>query len=439
MRIGGAMARLSVQTRMALQMLVALALAFTLGMVAFGQHWAWVVLTAFIVCSGAVGRGDAIYKGVLRLAGALAGTLVAAAVSRLSRNGIESATLIFVALFFGIWLRNINYAYWAACATLIFALLQGSAGIDPLPLFAIRLLAIVAGALCAIVATWFVYPIQTEALVRKRVGEARDALRAGAGVRELHFHLAQLERVAPPVRLHRRVFGEREDGRHPATLIELMQGRLRAVIERAKVRVCISVAVSLDGYIDDRSPQRLILSSPEDLEDMREAREQCDAILVGAGTVRRDNPSLRAKNAARVTVTRSGELDSDLHFFDGTMRTIVLTAPERVDALREQLGECAEIIAIESFEPASYVGALRDCGVRSLFVEGGTRILTAFLAGGTFDRLRLAISPFFVGDDDAPRMVHATRFLNDAHHRLALTGVRKLGDVAVLDYEHPPA
>jgi 5-amino-6-(5-phosphoribosylamino)uracil reductase len=121
------------------------------------------------------------------------------------------------------------------------------------------------------------------------------------------------------------------------------------------------------------------------------------------------------------------------------MRTIVLTAKERVEALRARLGERAEVVAIESFEPASYVSALQDCGVRSLFVEGGTRILTAFLAGGTFDRLRVAIAPFFVGDDDAPRMVHATRFLNDAQHRLTLCEVRKRGDVAVLEYEHPQA
>ena len=433
------MVRLSVQTRMALQMLVALALAFAVGMPAFGQHWPWVVLTAFIVCSGAIGRGDAIYKGLLRLGGAVSGTLVAALLSRLPLSPFESATLIFVALFFGIWLRELNYAYWAACATLIFALLQGTAGVDPLPLFAIRLLAIVVGAICAIAATWFIYPIRTEALVRKRVGEARDALRADVSVRDLHFHLAQLERVAPPVRLHRRVFGEREDGKHPATLIERMQGHLRAAIERAKVQVFISVAVSLDGYIDDRSPQRLILSSPEDLAEMRAAREQCDAILVGAETVRRDNPSLRAKNAARVTVTHSGELDPDLHFFDGSMRTIVLTALERVDALRERLGERAEVIAIDSFEPAAYVSALQDCGVRSLFVEGGTRILTAFLASGTFDRLRLAVAPFFVGDDDAPRMVHASHFLNGVNQRLILRDARKLGDVAVLEYEHPQA
>ena len=431
------MAALSVSTRMALQMLVALALAFAIGMLAFGRHWPWVVLMAFIICSGAVGRGDAIYKGLLRLGGAVGGTLIAAMVSRIPLTGVESATLIFVVLFFGIWLRGINYAYWAACATLIFALLQGSAGVDPLPLFAIRLLAIVVGALCAIAATWFVYPVRTEHVIRRRVGDALIALRDGQGTRALAHHVAQLDRVAAPVRLHRRVFGEPKAAKHPATLLEETQGRLRAAIERARVRVYISVAVSLDGYIDDRSPKRLILSSAEDLADMRAAREACDAILIGAETVRRDNPSLRAKNGARVTVTQTGELDPNLHFFDGSMRTIVLAAPERVDALRAQLGDRVEVVAIERFEPASYVAALQDCGVRSLFVEGGTRILTAFLAGGTFDHLRIAIAPFFVGDDDAPRMVHAGHFLNDAHHRLTLCSVRKLGDVAVLDYEHP--
>ncbi len=120
---------MTVPTRMALQMLVALALAFAIGMFAFPQHWSWVVLTAFIVCSGAVGRGDAIYKGLLRVGGAIGGTLIAAILSRVAMpNGTVSAAVIFVVLFFGIWLRTVNYAYWAACATLIFALLQGSQG-----------------------------------------------------------------------------------------------------------------------------------------------------------------------------------------------------------------------------------------------------------------------------------------------------------------------
>jgi riboflavin-specific deaminase-like protein len=432
---------MTIHTRIALQMLVALGLAFAIGMLAFPQHWSWVVLTAFIVCSGAVGRGDAIYKGLLRVAGAIGGTLVAAVVSRfVPPNGIIDATLIFTVLFVGMWLRPINYAYWAACATLIFALLQGSQGAGVGALFAIRVLCIVIGALCAVVATWFVYPVRTELLVRRRVADARAALREvqrGSRDHDLRHHLEQLERVAPPVRLHRAVFGTRSDAPHPATLIDETQARLRTVIERPKVRVYVSVAVSLDGYIDDRSDQRLVLSSPEDLADMRLAREQCDALLVGAETVRRDDPSLRSLSAARVTVTNSGDLDPALRFFDGSARTIVLTGSEGAERLRARIGDRAEVVVIDRFDPAAIIAALADCGLHSLFVEGGTRILTAFLAAGTFDRLRVAIAPFFVGDAQAPRLVNAASFLNDAKHRLVLRGVRTFGDMAVLEYEHP--
>jgi 5-amino-6-(5-phosphoribosylamino)uracil reductase len=433
---------MTIHTRMALQMLVALALAFAIGLLAFAQHWSWVVLTAFIVCSGAVGRGDAIYKGLLRVGGAIGGTLVAVVVSRfVPANGVIDATVIFVVLFLGMWLRTINYAYWAACATLIFALLQGSQGDAAGPLFATRVLCIMIGALCAIAATWFIYPVRIEQLVRKRVSEARAALRdlRGGAERDLHHHLAQLERVAPPVRLHRAVFGTRGESPHPATLIDETQARLRTAIERRNVRVYVSVAVSLDGYIDDRSSARLVLSSPEDLADMRAARELCDALLVGAETLRRDDPSLRSPNAARVTVTESGDLDPTLRFFDGSARTIVLTGPAGERRLRERIGDGAEIVLVDRFDPAAIIAALADCGVHSLFVEGGTRILTAFLAAGTFDALRLAIAPFFVGDAQAPRFVNAAAFLNDAKHRLVLRSVRALGDMAVLEYEHPRA
>jgi len=201
------------------------------------------------------------------------------------------------------------------------------------------------------------------------------------------------------------------------------------------MRVHVSVAVSIDGYIDDRSDERLILSSPEDLADVREAREQCDAILVGAGTVRRDNPALRSSNAVRVTITKSGDLDPASRFFDGEVRAILIAARDRANELQTRFHERAHIVAVDAFDPASIVTALESHGVRSLFVEGGTRVLTAFLSSGTFDRLRLAIAPFFVGDARAPRLVGASTFLNDKNHRLILQGVRMLGDVAVLDYE----
>ena len=94
----------------------------------------------------------------------------------------------------------------------------------------------------------------------------------------------------------------------------------------------LSCAVSIDGYLDDASPNRLILSGPEDLDEVDELRAAADAILVGAGTIRADNPRLLVRDPARiaareaagkpphplrVTLTATGDLDPAARFFTG--------------------------------------------------------------------------------------------------------------------------
>lgn len=221
---------LHIAERMALQMFVALGFAFAIGMIVFPAHWAWIVLTAFIVCSGTVSRGDAIYKGLMRLGGAVGGATLAAVMARFALpDPITDATIIFAVLFVGIWLRQVNYAYWAVCATLIFALLQGPQNETILPLLGMRIVCILIGALCGAAATSFVCPIRTEQLVRKRVAEAlhllRDALACGQtpDVSTLDRHATELERLAPPLRLHRRLVGSANALTHPAVWIDRMQ------------------------------------------------------------------------------------------------------------------------------------------------------------------------------------------------------------------------
>ena len=63
--------------------------------------------------------------------------------------------------------------------------------------------------------------------------------------------------------------------------------------------VLLSCAASIDGYIDDASEQRLLLSNEEDLDRVDAVRASCDAILVGAGTVRRDDPRLLVRSPSR--------------------------------------------------------------------------------------------------------------------------------------------
>ncbi|WP_198932387.1 dihydrofolate reductase family protein, partial [Pseudonocardia sp. Ae717_Ps2] len=56
--------------------------------------------------------------------------------------------------------------------------------------------------------------------------------------------------------------------------------------------VLLSVAMSIDGYIDDASDERLLLSNSADFDRVDEVRAQSDAIMIGAGTLRADNPRL---------------------------------------------------------------------------------------------------------------------------------------------------
>lgn len=65
--------------------------------------------------------------------------------------------------------------------------------------------------------------------------------------------------------------------------------------------VLLSAAVSLDGFLDDTGPERLLLSGPADFDRVDEVRAASDAILIGAGTLRTDNPRLlvNSPSAAR--------------------------------------------------------------------------------------------------------------------------------------------
>ncbi|HEY1089776.1 MAG TPA: FUSC family protein [Burkholderiaceae bacterium] len=168
---------LQASDRMALQMAVALGAAFVVGQVFFEKHWAWVVLTAFIVSSGNQGRLDVVYKSLLRVLGAAAGTFIALlAAVHIGGHGPSTVALMLAALFMGIWLRPIGYAWWALFVTLALALLQGFQGAPTQDVLWPRLEEICIGALIAIAAAWFVLPVRASEVLRKRMADALAAL-----------------------------------------------------------------------------------------------------------------------------------------------------------------------------------------------------------------------------------------------------------------------
>ena len=65
----------------------------------------------------------------------------------------------------------------------------------------------------------------------------------------------------------------------------------------------LSCGISIDGYLDRGTGDRLVLSNEADLDRVDDVRACCDAILVGAATIRQDNPRLLVRKPARVATT----------------------------------------------------------------------------------------------------------------------------------------
>lgn len=211
--------------------------------------------------------------------------------------------------------------------------------------------------------------------------------------------------------------------------------------------VLLSAAMSADGYLDDASPRRLVLSGPEDLDRVDELRAGSDAVLVGAGTVRADDPRLLVRDASRrerrlragrpsspvkVTLTASGRLDPRAQFFaaDGADKLVYAAGPA-AGPLRALLAGAATVIELAG--GAGLAEALSDLaarGVGRLMIEGGSLVLGQALAAGLADELQLAVAPVFVADPAAPKLLAGC----PPPARMRLAGLQQAGDVAVLRY-----
>jgi 5-amino-6-(5-phosphoribosylamino)uracil reductase len=213
----------------------------------------------------------------------------------------------------------------------------------------------------------------------------------------------------------------------------------------------LSCGMSLDGYLDGATDARLLLSNEADLDRVDAVRAGCDAILVGASTVRKDNPRLMVRGRGRcrarvarglrpqpmkVTVSSGGHLDACANFFvTGDAEKLVYCASPAVPLACRRLGSIATVV--DGGDPVRMGAVSEDLhvrGVRRLMVEGGGSLHTQFLTEDLADELQLVVAPFFVGDSRAPRFVQEGRFPWHAGRRAVLADVRRIDDVVLLRY-----
>jgi 5-amino-6-(5-phosphoribosylamino)uracil reductase len=209
--------------------------------------------------------------------------------------------------------------------------------------------------------------------------------------------------------------------------------------------------MSIDGFLDSAGDERLILSNDADLDRVDEVRAGCDAILVGATTVRNDNPRLLVRcperrldriarglkpTPVKVTVSCRADLDPTARFFTtGESEKLVYCPSPSLPAARSRLSAVATVV--DGGPRVSMGGVAEDLaarGVHRLMVEGGGTIHTQFLAEDVADELQLVVAPFFVGDSRARRFVDDGPFPFRPDRPARLVDVQRIGEVVLLRY-----
>ncbi len=215
--------------------------------------------------------------------------------------------------------------------------------------------------------------------------------------------------------------------------------------------VVASCAMSLDACLDDGSEARLVLSHPADLERVDALRASCDAILVGANTIRRDNPRLvvrapafvaarqaegRPPQPLKATLTATGDLDPAGAFFtEGLAERVVYVATEAA-RIAPAVRRLATVVAMPAGATLRWlVEDLGRRGVRRLLVEGGARVLTAALSEDLVDELQVAIAPYFLAQAGAVRVVGEAPMPFGPWRRMPVRQVSQVGDMVVAVYQ----
>lgn len=218
--------------------------------------------------------------------------------------------------------------------------------------------------------------------------------------------------------------------------------------------VYINMAMTADGKITSARREYPRFTSDLDRRTMDRLRAEADAIVVGAGTLRADDPPLKVRDEEmrayreslgksgaplRVVVTASGSIGESRRFFDDTeggeriVATVEILEAQKLAALQSkaevwQLGQ-AEV------DLQRLLDRLGRRGARRVLVEGGGELNWRFIREELADELYVTIAPALLGGREAPTLLEGSGFPMASRRRLRLLELRREGDEIYCRYE----
>ena len=184
--------------------------------------------------------------------------------------------------------------------------------------------------------------------------------------------------------------------------------------DRSRPGLRVNFVTSLDGAVEVDGYSRG-LSSRADQQVLGLLRQHCDALIVGAGTLRHEgygairlDPARRswrreqglAEVPTLVVVTAALDLDpAQGAFADAPVRPVVLTHAAAPAERRAALEAVADVLVCgpEEVDLAAGIAALHERGLRQLLCEGGAHLFGSLLAANVVDELLLSVSPLLAG------------------------------------------
>ena len=162
---------------------------------------------------------------------------------------------------------------------------------------------------------------------------------------------------------------------------------------------------SLDAQIATSSGASRYVTGPENIQHMHRLRALCDAVVVGASTVERDDPQLTTRlvsgrNPTRVVIDPQLRLPAERRVFQDEAAPTLVVCADGHKGRRRRVGH-AEVVEVAANDgvmpPGAIVEALRERGLGRVFVEGGGVTVSRFIEARALARLHVTICPIFIG------------------------------------------